>query len=100
MGNKGPDGISSALPAAAAAETSSNPSSASNTNGDITPFLNIAAWICAGGSLLFGYTTGVINGALPFLIEDLDLSPAARGVVISSLLVGAAFGSLLAGRLA
>ncbi|KAL7075489.1 hypothetical protein ACQ4LE_005366 [Meloidogyne hapla] len=66
----------------------------------VNPYLNKVAWICAFCSFLPGYSTGVINGALPFMVDDLQLSPAIIGLVTSSLLIGCAFGSLIAGRLA
>jgi major inositol transporter-like SP family MFS transporter len=52
------------------------------------------------GGLLFGYDTGVISGALLYMREDLALSSLEEGVVVSSLLFGAAFGALLGGKVA
>lgn len=53
---------------------------------------------CLGG-LLFGYDTGVANGAEGYLAQELGLNVLQLGVVISSLVFAAAFGALFAGRI-
>lgn len=54
------------------------------------------------GSLLFGYNTGVINGALPYMArpDQLDLTPVLEGMVGSAICLGCAVGALAGGRIA
>lgn len=66
--------------------------------------IGFIAFVATLGSFLFGYDTGVISGALPYMYMPhaaggLHLTAAEEGWVGGTLLLGAAFGALIGGRL-
>ncbi len=62
-------------------------------------FLLLIAAVSALGGLLFGYDTGVINGAQFYLTKFFDLSDALKGWVVGSALLGCLVGAILAAPL-
>lgn len=58
------------------------------------------AIVAALGGLLFGYDTGVISGALLFIQRSFELTAGQEATVTAMLLVGAAIGAFLGGRVA
>lgn len=62
--------------------------------------LIFVAAVAALGGLLFGYDTGVISGALLFIERDFPMTPTQQGTITAMLLVGAAIGALVGGRVA
>jgi sugar porter (SP) family MFS transporter len=59
----------------------------------------LIALVAATGGLLFGFDTGVISGALPFLRQNWRLSDGDIEWVTTSVLVGALLGAVFSGRL-
>lgn len=62
------------------------------------------AGVATLGSLLFGYDTGVISGAFPYMVmplgaAGLQLTAFQEGAIGGTLLIGAAFGALFGSRL-
>ena len=60
----------------------------------------IIAVIASTGGLLFGFDTGVISGAIPFLQQDFGLSDGQIENITAMGLVGAVIGALIGGRMA
>jgi sugar porter (SP) family MFS transporter len=67
-------------------------------------YVQVIAGVVTLGALAFGYDTGVIAGALPFMTLSpgeggLGLNAVTEGLVTAALIVGAAVGSFAAGHL-
>ncbi len=62
-------------------------------------FVWIIAAIAATGGLLFGFDTGVISGAIPFLRSDFVLSDNQVENLTAFGLIGAVIGALICGRI-
>lgn len=71
-----------------------------NVQTQVPGYARLVALIAALGGVLFGYDTGVMSGALLYIGKDYQLTPATEGAITSMLLVGAALGALLGGRVA
>ena len=65
-------------------------------------FLSYTSYVISLGGFLFGYDTGVVNGALSFISkpDQLNLSADLQGLVTASLVFGCTFGALFSGKLA
>jgi len=59
----------------------------------------LIAIIAATGGLLFGFDTGVISGALPFLKQHWQLSDSSVEWITTTVLIGAVIGALGSGKL-
>ncbi|MDO5437693.1 MAG: sugar porter family MFS transporter [bacterium] len=62
--------------------------------------LYLVAFFVALGGLLSGFDTGVISGALLYINNEWHLSEFMQGFLVSTVLMGAALGAVLNGRLA
>jgi sugar porter (SP) family MFS transporter len=61
-------------------------------------YLYFITFVAALGSLLFGFETGVINGALSDVSLYFSLTPALEGMVVSVALIGCVIGALFIGK--
>lgn len=66
----------------------------------LKPGVFLIAIVAATGGLLFGFDTGVISGALPFLKQYWNLSDSSIEWVTTTVLIGAIFGAIISGKLA
>lgn len=71
---------------------------ASTTTSKTLLVYTIAA-IAATGGLLFGYDTGVIAAALPFIRDQWQLTTGQQEWVVSVVLLGGILGALMSGRI-
>jgi sugar porter (SP) family MFS transporter len=63
-------------------------------------FVYVMAVVAAFNGLLFGFDTGVISGALPYIEQTFTLSTFLQELVTASVLIGAMVGAAFGGRLA
>lgn len=62
-------------------------------------YIYLVSITAATGGLLFGFDTGVISGALPFISGHFALSAHMEGFVVSNLIIGCIIGALVSGSL-
>ena len=67
--------------------------------GAHTRRLGVIALVATFGGLLFGYDTGVINGALDPMSRELGMDNTIQGWVTGSLAFAAALGAMITGRI-
>lgn len=65
----------------------------------LKPNVLLISVIAATGGLLFGFDTGVISGALPFLKQYWNLSDSSIELITTTVLIGAVAGAVTSGRL-
>ncbi len=68
-------------------------------NKKLKPNVLLIAVIAATGGLLFGFDTGVISGALPFLKEYWQLNDDSVEWITTTVLIGAVVGAVSSGKL-
>ena len=68
-----------------------------NEKSKLKPVMIIVGLTAALAGLLFGLDIGVISGVLPWLDKDWHTSTEDKEVIVSIILVGAFFGSIIAG---
>ncbi len=59
----------------------------------------LMALVAALSGILFGYDTGVMSGAILFIVKDYPLTAGENGIVMGAVLFGALAGAIFSGRL-
>ncbi len=72
---------------------------AKNENKQNMGLVIVIAAVASTGGLLFGFDTGVISGALPFLRESWALNTGQEEWITTAALIGAVLGALSSGRI-
>ncbi len=78
----------------------SDKSGQAGRSGAFTPLLLVAALVSAISSLLYGYDTGIISGALLQISKQFHIGSGMQQVVASAILAGAILGALSCSALA
>lgn len=88
-------------------DSKQNPSQSQSDDGGSLTFtvqqrLFFVVLVATMGALAFGYDTGIISGALPYMTlpaaqGGLDLTPFTEGLVTSALTFGSALGAFISG---
>src|SRR4051794_27198505 len=79
---------------------SSAPAPKSNESAtQLTGLMLAVACVSAIASLLYGYDTGIISGALLQISKDFDIGSGMKQVIASGILLGAVLGALICSRL-
>ena len=61
-------------------------------------YLYFVTFVAALGGLMFGFETGIINGAIYYVADYFDLTEGMKGFVVSTALIGCIVGALGAGK--
>ncbi len=70
-----------------------------NQNKRNTGYIILIAAIASTGGLLFGFDTGVISGALPFLKQFFHMQSGEEEWITTAALIGAVLGAVSSGRI-
>ncbi|MFC1650824.1 sugar porter family MFS transporter [Candidatus Latescibacterota bacterium] len=70
-----------------------------NADSGSLKYAYFISFVAAVGGLLFGFDTGVISGAIPFIIEHFNLNTHQAGFAVSNLMIACTVGAAVSGIL-